>query len=110
MQHVRTTRLRSPPGRFRPVPDAARPARGAVRPPWEEFSDGIDPYHLRLRAEAGQLFMALSQVGHVGRDDQKARALGILADTRRKLYAILAEEDATSGETGEPGAAEASEG
>jgi DNA-binding PadR family transcriptional regulator len=83
----------------------------AEQTPWEEFSDGIDPYHLRLRAEAGQLFMALSQVGHVGRDDQKARALGILADTRRKLYAILAEEDAaTSGETGEPGAAEASEG
>jgi DNA-binding PadR family transcriptional regulator len=82
----------------------------AEQTPWEEFSDGIDPYHLRLRAEAGQLFMALSQVGHVGRDDQKARALGILADTRRKLYAILAEEDATSGETSEPGAAEASEG
>jgi DNA-binding PadR family transcriptional regulator len=61
--------------------------------PWEEFSDGIDPYHLRLRTEGGQLFMALAQMGHVGRDDQKARALAILAEARRKLYAILAEED-----------------
>jgi DNA-binding PadR family transcriptional regulator len=80
--------------------------RGAAgQTPWDEFSEGIDPYHLRLRAEAGQLFMALSQVGHVGRDDQKARALGILADTRRKLYAILAEEEAASGtgDTGEEG-------
>jgi DNA-binding PadR family transcriptional regulator len=71
----------------------AEAERGSAgQTPWEEFSEGIDPYYLRLRAEAGQLFMALSQVGHVGRDDQKARALGILADTRRKLYAILAEE------------------
>jgi DNA-binding PadR family transcriptional regulator len=86
--------------------------RGAGQTPWEEFSEGIDPYHLRLRAEAGQLFMALSQVGHVGRDDQKARALGILADTRRKLYAILAEEEsAAPGETGEPtSATDAGEG
>jgi DNA-binding PadR family transcriptional regulator len=84
----------------------------AEQTPWEEFSEGIDPYHLRLRAEAGQLFMALSQVGHVGRDDQKARALGILADTRRKLYAILAEEEpAAPEETGESTAGtEAGEG
>jgi DNA-binding PadR family transcriptional regulator len=78
----------------------------AEQTPWEEFTEGIDPYHLRLRAEAGQLFMALVQVGHVGRDDQKARALGILADTRRRLYAILAEEEpsgeaATGAEGGE---------
>jgi DNA-binding PadR family transcriptional regulator len=85
----------------------AEAERGAAsQTPWDEFSEGIDPYHLRLRAEAGQLFMALSQVGHVGRDDQKARALGILADTRRKLYAILAEEEpAAPEETGEPTAA-----
>jgi DNA-binding PadR family transcriptional regulator len=80
--------------------------RGAAeQTPWEEFSEGIDPYHLRLRAEAGQLLMALSQVSQVGRDDQRARALGILADTRRKLYAILAEEEpAAPEETGEPAA------
>ena len=39
-----------------------------------------------------------------GRDDQKARALGILADTRRKLYAILAEEEPAAPDSGEPAA------
>jgi DNA-binding PadR family transcriptional regulator len=71
----------------------AEAERTAEQPPWQEVTEGIDPYHLRLRAEGGQLLMALIQVGHVGRDDQKARALGILADTRRQLYAILAEEE-----------------
>jgi DNA-binding PadR family transcriptional regulator len=65
----------------------------AEQTPWEEFTEGIDPYHLRLRAEGGQLFMALMQVGHVGRDDQESRALGIVAEARRRLYAILAEEE-----------------
>jgi DNA-binding PadR family transcriptional regulator len=82
----------------------------AEQTPWEEFSEGIDPYHLRLRAEGGQLVMALIQVGHVGRDDQKARALGILADTRRRLYGILAEEDPAAPATDTAEAGEAAPG
>ena len=39
---------------------------------------------------------ALGQVGFSGSDEQRARALEVLAETRRKLYAILAEDDAES--------------
>ena len=36
---------------------------------------------------------ALRQVGFAGTRDQRARALEVLDETRRKLYAILAESD-----------------
>ena len=39
------------------------------------------------------LMNALREVGAQGTDDQRAKALEVLADTSRKLYAILAEED-----------------
>jgi hypothetical protein len=35
---------------------------------------------------------AVGQVGFSGSDEQRARALEVLAETRRKLYAILAED------------------
>ena len=60
-------------------------------PPWadddepESFSD--------LRAQVKQIHIAAMQVAHAGQDDQVARAAQTLAEARRKLYRILAEED-----------------
>jgi hypothetical protein len=40
-------------------------------------------------------------VGSAGTEDQQARALEILNDARRRLYAILAEADEADGPVGE---------
>ncbi len=70
--------------------------------PWASVADAIDDttraFFETLRAVAG----AAMQVGQAGDESQVARARQILADTRRALYRILAEE----GESGSEGAAE----
>ena len=39
------------------------------------------------------IMSALRQVGFNGTSEQRARALDVLVETKRKLYAILAEDD-----------------
>ena len=62
--------------------------------PWAglgpEFSGAAGDYWKQLKP----LMEAVKQVGMVGDDDAIARASEVLADTRRKLYAILAEDRA----------------
>jgi hypothetical protein len=41
----------------------------------------------------GQLMMAIRQVMHAGSESQKARALDVVNDARRRLYGILADDD-----------------
>ena len=65
----------------------------AHQSPWEEVAEGIDPVDLRLREALGQAGAAAFQVAQAGTANQKARALEVLADTRRRLYSILAEDD-----------------
>jgi DNA-binding PadR family transcriptional regulator len=60
--------------------------------PWDHITKGFDPAVGQLREAVGQAFLAVKQVASAGTDDQKARAVTILTETRRKLYAILAEE------------------
>jgi DNA-binding PadR family transcriptional regulator len=59
-------------------------------PPWlEDESEAITDF----RAQIKQFHVAAMQVLHAGRSDQIESAAKALAEARRKLYRILAEED-----------------
>jgi DNA-binding PadR family transcriptional regulator len=59
-------------------------------PPWE---DSDEPEAVGdLRTQMKQLHVAAMQVGYAGRNEQIARAARALAEARRAIYAILAEE------------------
>ncbi len=58
--------------------------------PWEGGDE--DSAHHKLRTEAFRLRAALAQIGQAGDEGQVAKAVEILTDARRRLYAILAEE------------------
>jgi DNA-binding PadR family transcriptional regulator len=64
------------------------------RTPWQQVTEGVDPSTMSMREVFGGLFMAARQVFDAGSDEQKARAIELLTDTRRGLYAILAEDPA----------------
>jgi DNA-binding PadR family transcriptional regulator len=67
-------------------------ATAAENPPWAKIADETVAEAHDVRAAAFGLFNALREVGTQGSEDQRARALEVLAEARRKLYAILAEE------------------
>lgn len=58
-------------------------------PPWEAGAD--DEGLGELRQAGFKLAAASMQVAKTGTSDQRKQAAGILADARRKLYAILSE-------------------
>ncbi|HEX8804469.1 MAG TPA: PadR family transcriptional regulator [Acidimicrobiales bacterium] len=61
-------------------------------PPWAAFADAdvLSAMH-DFRMAAFGVMNAVREVATSGSDEQRARALEVLADSRRKLYAILAE-------------------
>src|SRR6266540_4194649 len=61
--------------------------------PWEQVSAGVDQATLRMRDAMFQAGAAAMQVMHAGTEEQKARALEVLTETRRRLYSILAEDE-----------------
>ena len=61
-------------------------------PPWEQVTGGVDPNHFKLRDAVFQTMAAVKQVGMAGTADQKSRAVDVLTEARRKLYAILSED------------------
>jgi DNA-binding PadR family transcriptional regulator len=65
--------------------------RGDRALPWEELTAGVHPQALRLRRAAIELRAAIVQVARAGSDDQAARVADLLDETRRKIYAVLAE-------------------
>jgi DNA-binding PadR family transcriptional regulator len=69
-------------------PEAGRAAESA---PWTEFGDDDVSQARDFREAVVGLLEALRQVGFNGTDEQRTRALDVLQDTRRKLYAILAD-------------------
>jgi DNA-binding PadR family transcriptional regulator len=69
------------------------------RKPWDEVTAGIDPSQFKLRDALGPIALAAHQVAIDGTPSQQAAAAEILAETRRKLYAILAESPAEPGES-----------
>lgn len=58
------------------------------RPPWDP---GVDEGLADLREAGFKLAAASMQVAKTGTTEQRTQAAGILADARRKLYALLAE-------------------
>ncbi|WP_433336323.1 PadR family transcriptional regulator [Spirillospora sp. CA-294931] len=68
--------------------------------PWErmrpEFGEGVPD----LFKQAAQTGAAIMQIVQAGSPDQMGRATEILADTRRRLYQVLADDDAPT--TAEP--------
>jgi DNA-binding PadR family transcriptional regulator len=68
-------------------------------PPWEEIARDADPRDVNLRDAIGQLMGATVQVAQAATDDQKRRAVEVLNEARRALYAILGESTPTEEET-----------
>ena len=71
----------------------AEAERQSQQSPWEEVTAGVAPMAWNLRDAMGQIAQAFWSVANAGSEAQQARALGVLKDTRRQLYAILAEGD-----------------
>ncbi|GAA2425745.1 hypothetical protein GCM10010191_42630 [Actinomadura vinacea] len=65
---------------------------GQTSVPWEEITEAAGENALRGREAVGQLMGALHQVMAVGSENQKARALDVVNDARRRLYGILADD------------------
>jgi DNA-binding PadR family transcriptional regulator len=59
--------------------------------PWEATEGGEESPRLRLHKAAFQIFAAVKQVGVAGSSEQVDRAIGILAEARKRIYALLAE-------------------
>jgi DNA-binding PadR family transcriptional regulator len=72
--------------------DAGRAEAEAAGPaPWDEFGDeNVEDWHDLKEAAFGAM-NALRQVMMTGNEDQRRRAVEVIAEARRKLYAILAD-------------------
>jgi DNA-binding PadR family transcriptional regulator len=60
--------------------------------PWDAVRAGAAPEQIHLRDSIGKLHHAIGQVVHAADEDQRKRVRELLDETRRKIYAILAEE------------------
>jgi DNA-binding PadR family transcriptional regulator len=60
--------------------------------PWEAVTAGADPGQIRLRESFWALRAAVQQVGGAGSVEQASQVRDLLDETRRKVYAILAED------------------
>jgi len=70
----------------------AEAAEAAQNAPWREYGDETVSQAEDYRDAVFGIMNALRQVGFNGTDEQRARALEVLQETKRKLYALLAEE------------------
>ena len=59
--------------------------------PWEAMNASESEADINLRDVLGHVMMATRQVTDAGTEADKARAAKLLVETRRQLYAILAE-------------------
>jgi DNA-binding PadR family transcriptional regulator len=76
----------------------AEAERYAQRAPWEEATEGIAPTAFGLRNAIGQMAEAAMTVANAGTEAQQTKALEVLTESRRRLYAILAEDGGTDQE------------
>ncbi len=60
--------------------------------PWDSVRAGAAPEAIHLRDSVGKLHHAIGQVFHAADDGQQKRVRELLDESRRKIYAILAEE------------------
>ncbi|SDC66120.1 PadR family transcriptional regulator [Actinokineospora iranica] len=75
---------------------AATAARQDGAPPWEQVTADVDPTEVDLRTAMGQLASAAMTVSQAASPQQKARAVDILNEARRALYALLGEANTAS--------------
>jgi DNA-binding PadR family transcriptional regulator len=68
--------------------------RGA---PWDSIDEGISPTQRALYKAALQTSVAASQVAQAGTDEQLAAAQSVLDDARKRIYRLLADDDAPDG-------------
>ncbi len=61
--------------------------------PWEEMGDSVDDDVASLFKEIRQVAIAAAQIGHMGSAAQIAEARSVLANARRALYALLAQDE-----------------
>jgi len=61
--------------------------------PWEQMTASIDDDLGALFRELRRVGMTAGQLGRLGDANQVAKARAVLADARRALYAVLAEEE-----------------
>ncbi len=71
----------------------AEAATAAADPPWNEFSAETVSSGQDTRDAIFGIMNALRQIGFEGDREQWQRAVGVLNETKRKLYAILAESE-----------------
>jgi DNA-binding PadR family transcriptional regulator len=67
-------------------------AKAGDRKPWDEVTADINPTQFKLGSAIKPIVLAASQVLEAGTEQQQQAAAEVLAETRRRLYAILAEE------------------
>jgi len=65
-------------------------------PPWERMTGGMTDALLDLRESGFQVGAAVMQIARAGSDAQAQKAIEVLDDARRRIYAILAEDDETT--------------
>ncbi|WP_045741451.1 PadR family transcriptional regulator [Actinoplanes rectilineatus] len=65
----------------------------AQNPPWAQIGDETMNQVQDFRDAAVGIMSALKQVGFSGTPEQRQKALEVLNDTKRKLYAILADSE-----------------
>jgi len=73
----------------------AEAEQAAQNAPWNEYGDDTVSQAQDYRDAVFGIMNALRQVGFSGTDEQRARALEVLQETKRKLYALLAEDPGT---------------
>lgn len=75
--------------------EAGRPEAEAAaqNPPWQDYGDETMSQVKDFRDAAVGIMSALKQVGFDGTPEQRTQALEVLNETKRKLYAILAESE-----------------
>ena len=72
--------------------EAAQAERAGEQTPWDAVRAGAAPELIELRDSVHKLQHAVRQVFHAADGDQQKRVRELLDESRRQIYAILAEE------------------
>ena len=72
---------------------AAQQEKTGEQAPWDAIRADAAPEQIQLRSSVHKLNQAIGQVFHAAEEEQQKRVREILDETRRRIYAILAEQD-----------------
>jgi DNA-binding PadR family transcriptional regulator len=67
--------------------------RNGLGAPWEQMTGAVDEDVATLFGEMRRVGMAAGQIAHLGNASQIAKARSVLAEARRALYSLLAEDE-----------------